>query len=835
MVRFPPRLMLFGICDLVLICICLFHFPHVVDRPRFPFFVEENGDAITVGRIIDAPAADGIRSGDTLLTWNGERLRIPESALLLAELSSIGTRADAVIQRQGTSLTRHPSLIPYYPSAVAIIVIFVTGLATVLIGMFIFYRQPSNPTATTLHWTLVGVGVAVMTDWGTIDPSSIQTYLVRTLFVLSYMTVAAGFLIFSTQFPRENKRLVPHRRVVTYGVSIVLSVIMIHHHLNAIAYRSIDSYVAFQDAFDVFHAVLLIFVGIGLFLFAYSFATSVTTKERLQLLWILWGCGAGSLPFLLLIVMPQFFNMEMLLPEEYGTLFFLAIPASFAISIVRHRWLDITVLITRSTVYSIVLAVVVIAYAGTVGAVSVIVGTMTATISTGVSTAAAVFVALLFEPLRMRTQQWVDKKFFRVRYNFRETQRVLTEEIAGSYSDQQIATRILTRIRSIIPVERIGCFVVDPSAGTQTIAADGFSPEQLDSLFMMVLPSHENTPCASGESVEPGINFDQANDTLFTAAGLAYLQPVILPDESLWGFLAFGPKKSEDLFTFEDADLFVAIARSAAAALERLRLQQRLILEHAEAERSSELSKMKSLLVSGISHDLKTPLTAISMFADLLSEGGHIRSRKTKEYIDIISGESNRLAHMINTVLDYARVERGIKEYLHEPVELNEVIRRVLKIMEYQFKASGFSLTDKQCRHKLRLAGDPDALRDVFTNILANAMKYSPHEKAIAITTQDSGSTAIVSISDHGMGIAPEDLPHLFEPYYRSTRDGMRHIGGTGLGLALVKEIVDAHRGIITVDSTVGKGTTFTLSFPMENSHEASTHRRRRSGHRTRT
>jgi hypothetical protein len=187
--------MFFGICDLVLICICLFHFPHVVDRPRFPFFVEKNGD--------------GIRSGDTLLTWNGERLRIPESAHLLAELSSIGTRTDAVMQRQSANLTRHPSLIPYYPSAVSIIVIFVTGLVTVLIRMFMFYRPPANPTATTLHWTLVGIGVTVMTDWGTISPSSIQTYVVRTLFVLSYMTVAAGFLIFSMQFPRENKGLVP--------------------------------------------------------------------------------------------------------------------------------------------------------------------------------------------------------------------------------------------------------------------------------------------------------------------------------------------------------------------------------------------------------------------------------------------------------------------------------------------------------------------------------------------------------------------------------------------------------------------------------------------------
>jgi two-component system phosphate regulon sensor histidine kinase PhoR len=302
---------------------------------------------------------------------------------------------------------------------------------------------------------------------------------------------------------------------------------------------------------------------------------------------------------------------------------------------------------------------------------------------------------------------------------------------------------------------------------------------------------------------------------MFGRWGLAIVFPMQTNTGEILGFLALGPKKSGVRFLKEDADLLSAVTARAAGELNRIALQETLLLEHGEAQRLEELNRLKSYFVSSVSHDLKSPLTSIKMFAELLRTDPKISPDAAKEYLGIIEGESERLTRLINNVLDFSKIERGIKEYHFGGVDLNDAVTHVLTLMRYQCAMAHCRVETALADEPMAIRADGDAVIEALINLLANALKYSGDRKCISVRTfvRDEGLLA-VSVEDKGFGIPSEDRQRIFEPFFR-VKEGQRHgAGGIGLGLAIVKHIVDAHGGNIEVVSEVGKGTTFTLLFP---------------------
>jgi len=237
------------------------------------------------------------------------------------------------------------------------------------------------------------------------------------------------------------------------------------------------------------------------------------------------------------------------------------------------------------------------------------------------------------------------------------------------------------------------------------------------------------------------------------------------------------------------------------------------MLEKEEAARLRELSQMKSYFVSGVSHDLKTPLTSIKLFAELLEAQVPEDDASQKKYVGIIQGECDRLARLINNVLDFTKIERGMMKYRLTETDLNAVMQRSWEILQYQFSMGGFTCTVQQSDEPVVIQGDADALIEAVTNLLSNSMKYSGTGKKIFMRTRRSGERVFLDVEDQGLGIAPEEHARLFEPFYRSNTGDIQKRGGVGLGLALVKHIVDAHDGRVEVRSTLGQGSVFTVSF----------------------
>jgi two-component system phosphate regulon sensor histidine kinase PhoR len=205
------------------------------------------------------------------------------------------------------------------------------------------------------------------------------------------------------------------------------------------------------------------------------------------------------------------------------------------------------------------------------------------------------------------------------------------------------------------------------------------------------------------------------------------------------------------------------------------------------------------------------------MFAQLLGNNlSSSRSAKTNEYLEIIEGESDRLRRLIDNVLDFSKIERGIKQYNFNRVEFNELVKNVLLLMDYQFKMADIKLSKQLSDSEVTINADKDAVEQAMINLLSNAIKYSDRGTTVTIFTGEQNGFVFFKVADQGIGISTSEKEKIFNPFFRSTNNADIKAEGTGLGLAIVRHILDAHSGRIEVESTPGKGSTFILLFSRE-------------------
>lgn len=235
-----------------------------------------------------------------------------------------------------------------------------------------------------------------------------------------------------------------------------------------------------------------------------------------------------------------------------------------------------------------------------------------------------------------------------------------------------------------------------------------------------------------------------------------------------------------------------------------------------DVRREVKTAEMRSQFVSSVSHELKTPLTAIRMFAETLRFGRTKDQKAHTEYLETIVNESQRLTRLLNNVLDFSKIEKGKRIYHPEPASLYEVVKSAARTMEYPLKQQGFQL-DISMEEGLPLAQvDRDAMEQALLNLLHNAVKYSGDSKKIGLHLKKKNTHALIQVADQGIGIPPQEKEKIFEKFYRAASPQNERIAGTGLGLALVSHIVEAHGGRLELESEPGKGSTFSIYIPLE-------------------
>ncbi len=239
--------------------------------------------------------------------------------------------------------------------------------------------------------------------------------------------------------------------------------------------------------------------------------------------------------------------------------------------------------------------------------------------------------------------------------------------------------------------------------------------------------------------------------------------------------------------------------------------------------KEKEVDRLKTELVSVVAHELRSPLTSIAGFSEVVAQQKDLSPARRQEYMEIIRTESARLSDLIDKFLNISRIESGQTPINLIPLELNSVVSGVLDIHKTQADQKNIRVEFEADPDVPPVLGDPDLLGQLVLNLFSNAVKYSPPETTIRIIVTRTGEAALVRIRDEGFGMSRDNQRRLFTKFFRAKDDKrLTDIDGTGLGLAFVKEIVIQHHGRITVDSTLGKGSVFTVYLPFaEVSHYA--------------
>ena len=241
------------------------------------------------------------------------------------------------------------------------------------------------------------------------------------------------------------------------------------------------------------------------------------------------------------------------------------------------------------------------------------------------------------------------------------------------------------------------------------------------------------------------------------------------------------------------------------------------------ADKAVKLSEMKSDFVSNVSHELRTPLASIRVFAELLRLGRVRTPEKVQVYGEYIEAESRRLTGLINNILDFARIESGRKTYNFCQADALEVVGAVLRSFEIRLAPDGFRIRFEGPPTPLPpVEMDPDAISQAVHNLLDNAVKYSGESKDIAVQLEQDGRWLLLSVQDHGVGIAREEQKKIFERFHRVSTGLVHDVKGSGLGLSIVHHIVQAHGGDVCVESEPGRGSRFTLILPVARSSRES-------------
>lgn len=239
-----------------------------------------------------------------------------------------------------------------------------------------------------------------------------------------------------------------------------------------------------------------------------------------------------------------------------------------------------------------------------------------------------------------------------------------------------------------------------------------------------------------------------------------------------------------------------------------------IILTLRATAREMKLAQAKSTFVSNVSHELKTPLALIRLFAETLELGRVKNSDKAQEYYRIINNESQRLTQLINNVLDFAKIEAGRKDYRFTKADTARLVEDVIRSYEYQIINAGFELK-VDIEHNLPSAMiDRDALSQAVLNLLNNAVKYSDDVKRISVRVRLCERHVAIEVADQGVGIPRSEQEKIFEKFYRVSAGLVHDTKGSGLGLALVRHIVEAHGGQALVESAPGRGSCFTILLP---------------------
>ncbi|MBP7689144.1 MAG: PAS domain S-box protein [Thermoflexales bacterium] len=410
-----------------------------------------------------------------------------------------------------------------------------------------------------------------------------------------------------------------------------------------------------------------------------------------------------------------------------------------------------------------------------------------------------------------------DVRLYRGLYFGQTVVIALAQDITDRKQAEERIQQSEKKYRELFQVNKdgIAIFLLNPSGPPTTFV------EINEAAHTMLGYTREEMLRLTPVMLEPGVTREQfqIRQAEFETKGSANFETVLLHKNGHPVFAEF----TTQLIQYEGRPAIMNIVHDIT---ERKRLEQALAAERdlleqrvtdrtqalAEAnEQLQELDQLKSKFVSDVSHELRTPVTSLMLYLSLL---GHSKPDKRPQYLSHAQQQAERMKQLIEDILDLSRLTRDKAELTLAPVDLNAVLEQAVVAQQPRAEAAGLTLMFDPAVELPVMRGDISRLQQVATNLIANAINYTATGE-VRIRSVHHADRVGFEVQDTGMGIAPEDQPHIFERFYRGRRASQSSVRGTGLGLNIVKEIVDWHGGHVEVHSQLNVGSTFTVWLPV--------------------
>ncbi|MFX0195495.1 MAG: ATP-binding protein [Candidatus Hodarchaeota archaeon] len=828
--------MVFIAVSLLFLAFGLIGISRLTIRSGGQFQWENRGNQVMVTEVLPGGAAQrgGLVKGDLLLKLDGLPLKRGQEVEFLLDSRKPGQRVSLAIQRGEEKLSLSLILVPRHGKRF-IILNLLLGILFWAVGVFVYLKKPAERVARVFYWGGMTIAVAIMMNWpGYPYYAKVMGYLLPAMYFILYPLAPAFILYFTAMYPRGKRVLQRHKFLyeILFLPSLGFIILLEANYLPAIHLKSLEYFRSFYHIYNGFRAYFIFYLvmSIGCLIHSYKFTDTRESRNKIQ--WILWGICLGTAPFFFLWTFPLVLGFSPLIIEEITYIFLMVIPLAFAFSIVKYKALDIEVIINRSIVYALVTGIIVTLYLVLVGVAGYVLQAMSPRTSTVLAIICTLIAAALFSPIRQRIQTFVDKNFYKVKYNYRLAIMDFGKALTSAHEQIELINLLIKKINAAIPTEKIALMLRSPSAKVFEVAGSQGMTEEEKSDLRFEFPSDlvqiadsRRVPLVKKGRAELSDVAELPKDTALDRIGIELLIPITL-QEQLMGFLVVGKKLSEARFSKEDLELLIPMVEEGFMALERLRLQEAMILERAEKEKLEELSRLKSEFISHVSHELRTPLTSIRWSVENMLDGIPEKpSPKVRKYLAGIHDSSQHLSRMIENLLDITKIEAGKIEIYPERLSLFKEIQKSMEILKPLAEKKDIHL-EVAVTKSLWVKADRDCLQAILTNLLDNAIKYSYGGDVAQVETKIAGKEesqkaggnvegmVAISVVDHGAGIPKQKQQDVFERFERVKKEKAAREKGLGLGLHIVKKLVELQGGRIWVESEVDKGSTFTFILP---------------------
>ncbi len=747
----------------------------------------------------------------SVLEVDGLRIQTPDELNFLLSGKSTGDRVTVVSRAGAGTAPRTVALVPYYSQARLPYAYLVIGLICFLVGFAVFLLKPGLPLARIFFWASVAFSFAVIVSGDFYCRSrSPASWIPGFAYNVFYPLAPALLIHFCLALGGRMKRLlVP----AIYGPAAALAVLLEVFYAPAVARGSLSAFRAQLQVVYVFRWYLVAMILMSLALLLANLRRSRSREEKARVQWIFFGLAVGLTPFVFLYQLPRLLGLRPVLSEDLSSVFYIVIPFAFAIAIVQYKLMRIELVLNRSLVYGFLSVFLGGLYLLALEVVRMVFSAgFFAARRTFLSAVVALLLAAVFQPARRRVQGSVDRLFFRQSYDARQALLRFSDRAQKTLDDEQLADAFEVQLHAALPTESLHLGLYETGDGPQRTRLVRGDPSVLDALKPEAAGVSRLIARAPAVTLSQGL--DLSAEGLLSSLRLDVAAFLPFARRSLRGFVALGPKMSGERYRPEDLDLLTSISAELALHFERIKLQEEVIYERASREKLDELNRLKTEFVSTVSHELRTPLTSLQGLVEILQSGKLKDEAGRDSVLDLMAAESGRLSRLLHNILDYGTIEQKAKVYDLRPTILQSVVRDTLRLFRLAGAASGFVFREDLPERPLTLRLDRDAVEQALINLIDNAMKYAGEHKEIGIKVFDEGTNVLVEVRDWGIGIAAADRDRIFEAFYRAAEAGRHNPKGVGLGLKIVRHIMEGHGGSVRVGPAPDRGTVFALVFP---------------------